>query len=203
MIERSSANAAFGSPRTTLHLPPPPPPPQLSPLLLLDDEPPQSPPPQPDEPPDDDDDELSLQLPQPDEPPEDDDDELSLQLLHPEDPPDDDELLLLLQPLLQPPPPLLLLDDESPPHPPPPPPPPPPSLDESHESQLPPQPFWLFELAHVLSHDSELPQLGPEQLQFGEAWQFALLSLQPSPQLMFVERGGSPLLVPASGPGPG
>ena len=74
---------------------------------------------------------------------------------------------------------------------------------DGHEPQLPPQPFWLFELAHVLSHDSELPQLGPEQLQFGEVWQLALLSLQPSPQLTLVDRGGSPLLVPASTPGPG
>ena len=188
MIESSSANAAFGSPRTTLHLPPPLPPQLL--LLLLDDEPPQSPPPHPDEPPDDD--ELSLQLPH-DEPPDEDDDELLPQLPHPDEPPDDDELLLQPPP---PPPP----DDESPPQPPPP--PPPPLDDESHASQLPPQPFWLFELAHVLSHDSELPQLGPEQLQFGEAWQLALLSLQPSPQLTLVDRGGSPL-VPPSTPGPG
>ena len=175
MIDSSSANAAFGSPRTTLHLPPLPLPQLL--LLLLDDEPPQSPPPQPD------DDELSLQLPH-DDPPDDADDELLPQLPQPDEPPEDDELLL------QPPPPQ------------PPPPPPPPLDDESHASQLPPQPLWLFELAHVLSHDSELPQLGPEQLQFGEAWQFALLSLQPSPQLTLVDRGGSPL-VPASTPGPG
>jgi len=152
MIDRISANAAFGSPRATLHLPPLPQP--L--LLLLDDELPQPP---HDDPPDD---ELLLQPPQ-----------LLL-------PPDDDELLL---------------------HPPPPPPPPPLLELDEHESQLPPQPFELFELAHVLSHDSELPQLGPEQLQLGEAWQFALLSLHASPQLTLVSRGGS--LVPPSVPGPG
>ena len=166
MIDRISANAAFGSPRATLHLPPLPQP--LLPLLL-DDELPQLP---HDDPPDDDD-ELLPQLPH-DDPP---DDELLLQ--PPPPPPPDDELLLH-----PPPPPLLLLE-----------------LDE-HESQLPPQPFWLFELAHVLSHESELPQLGPEQLQLGEASQLALLSLHASPQLTLVERGGS-LLVPASVPGPG
>ena len=51
----------------------------------------------------------------------------------------------------------------------------------------------------MLSHDSELPQLGPEQLQLGEAWQ--LLLSHELPQLTLVERGGS--LVPASAPGPG
>jgi hypothetical protein len=52
----------------------------------------------------------------------------------------------------------------------------------------------------VLSHDSELPQLGPEQLQLGEAWQ--LLLSHELPQLTLVERGGS-VEVPASVPGPG
>jgi hypothetical protein len=185
MIDRSSANAAFGSPRATLHLPPPLLPQLLS--LLPDDELPQLP---HESPPDDDELLLLPQLPH-DEPPDDDELLLPPQLPHDEPPDDDDELLLHPPP---PPPP----DDESPPHP-----PPPPDDDESHESQLPPQPFWLFELAHVLSHDSEFPQLGPEQLQFGEAWQLALLSLHPSPQSTFVERGGSLLVVPASGPGPG
>jgi hypothetical protein len=95
-----------------------------------------------------------------------------------------------------PPPPLDELDEHVPP-----PPPPPLLLDElEHESQLvPPQPLELFELAHVESHDSELLQLGPEQLQFGDASQ--LLLLHELPQLTSVVRGGGS--VPASTPGPG
>jgi hypothetical protein len=123
---------------------------------------------------------LQLSQPPPEEPPLDELDELQLLQPPPDDPPeeDDDE---------QPPPPPPLLDDE---------------LDE-HESQLAPlQPLELFELAHVESQDSELLQLGPEQLQFGEASQFLSL-LHESPQLTFVDRGGSVLAVPASTPGPG
>lgn len=136
-----------------------------------------------------DDDEVLLQLPQLLPP-------LVLLLLH-----EPHELLLDDPPLddppehVPPPPPLDELDEH--------PPPPPPPLDEldEHESQLvPPQPLELFELAHVESHDSELLQLGPEQLQFGDASQ--LLLLHDLPQLTSVVRGGS-LLVPASTPGPG
>jgi len=176
MIESSSANAAFGSPRATPHLPPPLPP-QLLSLLLLLLELPQPPPPQLPPPLLLLDELLQLLQPPPDDPP--DDDELDEQLLQPppEEPPDDE------------------LDEQ------PPPPPPLDELDELHVSQFElAHPLELFELAHVESHDSELLQLGPEQLQFGDASQFLSL-LHESPQLTFVERGGS--LAPASTPGPG
>jgi hypothetical protein len=49
----------------------------------------------------------------------------------------------------------------------------------------------LFELEHALSHENELPQLGPSQLQLGDASQLLLLSLHESPHEMSVSRGGS------------
>jgi len=102
--------------------------------------------------------------------------ELLLQLL--QLPPLPLQLLQLPPELLEPPlqlPPLLV----------------PPPLDE-HASQplLPP---------HPLSHDSELLQLGPLQLQLGDAWQFWLL-LHEFPHDTLVVRGGV-VDVPPSSPG--
>ena len=58
-----------------------------------------------------------------------------------------------------------------------------------------------MELEHALSQDSELLQLGPEQLQFGDAEQFWLLLLHELPQLTEVERGGLDGGTPASADG--
>jgi hypothetical protein len=118
-------------------------------------------------------------------------------LLPPQPPPLLLPPLLLPQPLQSPPlqsPPLQL------PHSPPlpeelllqPPPELPLLLSDEHESQDPPL------LEHVLSQDSELPQLGPEQSQLGDASQLVLLSLHESPQLTLVERGGSEGMPPST-----
>jgi hypothetical protein len=68
-----------------------------------------------------------------------------------------------------------------------------PPLDEQ-SAPLQPLPFPL---EHVLSHDSELLQLRPLQLQLGENWQ---LSLFDDPHEVAVERGGV-VAMPPSSPG--
>ena len=115
----------------------------------------------------------------------------------PESEPHESQLPLSLDPPESEPQPLPPLDPpESEPQPLPP--EPPDSSDELHAAQLPPQPDCSFEFEQVLSHDSELLQLGPLALHDGDASQ--LLLSQASPHDTTVSRAGS-VATPPSVPG--